>query len=102
MSLDKELGAKLPEERFPDMSLDKELGAKLPGEKFPDMSLDQEKGAIEQDAVEPRRTWAQYLHTEVSNRNTDYLMLACCVISGLSDSTIYNGRHRAPAAESTS
>ena len=56
------------------------------GENSPDMSMDKEQGAME-----PKRTWKQYLHTEVSNKNTDYLMLACCVISGLSDSTIYNG-----------
>jgi len=37
-----------------------------------------------------RSSWTQYLHTEVTNKNSDYLMLACCVISGLSDSTIYN------------
>lgn len=40
---------------------------------------------------ESPRSWLQYLHTEVTNKNTEYLMLACCVISGLSDSTIYNG-----------
>ena len=59
----------------------------------PDMSTDKEQGA-----VEPRRPsgWKQYLCTEVSNRNADYLMLACCVISGLSDSTIYNGMHTRP------
>ena len=44
--------------------------------------------------MEPTGTWKQYLHTEVSNKNTEYLMLACCVISGLSDSTIYNGVYR--------
>ncbi len=58
------------------------------GEKPLDMSM-----GIEQDGMEPRRpaSWKRYLHAEVSNKHTDLLMLACCVISGLSDSTIYNG-----------
>lgn len=68
-----------------DMSMDKELS---PGGNPPDMSMDEEQGGMR-----PRKptSWKQYLHAEVSNKHTDLLMLACCVISGLSDSTIYNG-----------
>ncbi|MCJ1468040.1 hypothetical protein MMC07_006666 [Pseudocyphellaria aurata] len=47
------------------------------------------------DAVKPsqNRTIQNHLGEDVTVTNTDSLLLLCCLVSGLIDSTIYNGRN---------
>lgn len=47
------------------------------------------QNTVQQENVNTRVR--QHLDAVVSTKNTDVLMLVCCVISGLVDSTIYNG-----------
>ena len=42
-----------------------------------------------------RKKVRRHLNAVVSTKNADVLMIICCVISGLVDSTIYNGEHQA-------
>lgn len=35
--------------------------------------------------------FSRYFQVDITTRNADVLLLACCLISGLTDSAIYNG-----------
>jgi hypothetical protein len=42
----------------------------------------------------PRRSFRDRFAAEVSTDHADLLLLACCLISGFIDSTLYNGEYR--------
>lgn len=47
--------------------------------------------AKSEDRLKPEKMFPRYFQANVSTRNVDVLMLTCCLISGLTDSAIYNG-----------
>lgn len=55
-------------------------------------TMDQERGDPPGEKQLNRETWMRrYFQIDISTQNADVLMLTCCLISGLMDSTIYNG-----------
>lgn len=54
-------------------------------------TMDEERGDPPGEKQLNRETWMRrYFQIDISTQNADVLMLTCCLISGLMDSTIYN------------